>query len=270
MKRLLTILIIAITAFSSCKSTYYYSILDTKDDFVEKVDNGDFLFENDSLWIAYCFKGESAPIQITVFNKSDKPLYIDWNRSVFIINDLAVSYAGQNIDFEGYSTGSTYTWGYGGQYDGSYSGSVKIHENMSFIPPKTMVSRKTLNIEIGFENLNKRNYKTQIMANKKEETFRIQRAHFTENNTPLEFRSYLTLFSEPDKPMYFEQQFYISDLIKTKNIKPNTLPYGLADRGDWFYIEKPANNSFVNILLGTTIVAGAIILDTTLNSDEYY
>ena len=267
MKRLLPILVIGVLAFSSCSSTYYYSILDTKDDFVDKVDNGDFLFENDSLWIAYCFKGESAPIQITVFNKTDKPIYVDWSRSVFIINDLAVSYAGQNVGFSGSSEGVAYP--HGGYYNGGFEGNFKISENISFIPPKTMATRKTLNIEVGFENLHKRNYKTQIMASKKEETFKIQRAHFTEENTPLSFRSYLTIYSEPDKPMSFEQQFYISDLIKTAQIKPNNLPGDLAERGDWFYVEKPANNSFVNILLGTTIVAGTVILDATLDSEEY-
>lgn len=273
-------LLILMAILSSCKSTYYYSILDSTSKDTEKVDNGDFLIENDSLWIAYCFKGESAPINITIFNKTDRPLYLDWNRSALIINNLAVSYAGKNINFGGRNDNTTYGSGYSyGNNDqfyssysntqGNFSGNAELPRNISFIPPKTMISEKTLNIQIGLDDLDKNIYKEQIMANKNSDTYRIKRANFSENDTPLRFKSYLTIFSNPDRPMIFEQEFYISNVIKTNGINPTSLPANLNDRGDWFYIEKPANNGFVNVLLGSTIIAGAAILGTTLDSDDY-
>ncbi len=275
------IVAIIITATSSCSSTFYYSILDTKDQQTEKVENGDFLIETDSLWIAYCFKGESAPIQITVFNKTDKPLYVDWGKSALIVNDLAVSYAGRNVDFnihrEEITSGSSYSSGYRNHSSSFYTVNkedigmnVKLPPEVGFIPPKTMISESTLNIQIGLDNLNKQDYKKQIMGDKNNNAHKIKRARFTEENTPLKFKSYLTVYSEPDKPMSFEQEFYISNIIRTNAIKPKNLTEELADRGDWFYIEKPANNSFVNILLGTTIVAGAVILDASLNNEDHY
>ncbi len=87
------IYILTAVLLSSCSSTFYYSSLNTANEYVEKVDNGDFLIETDSLWIAYCFKGPGAPMQITVFNKLDEPLYVDWERSALIIDDKAFSYA---------------------------------------------------------------------------------------------------------------------------------------------------------------------------------
>ena len=82
--RQLTILLVAVIGFVSCQSTYFFSSLKTTDRYMEKVENGDFLLENDSLWIAYCFKGENAPIRITVFNKMTKPLYVDWAQSALV------------------------------------------------------------------------------------------------------------------------------------------------------------------------------------------
>ncbi|MDU1889887.1 MAG: hypothetical protein E6767_04290 [Dysgonomonas sp.] len=70
-------IILSVLFLSSCGSTYFYSTLNTSNEYVEKVDNGDFLLETDSLWIAYCYNGESAPVRITVFNKLDRPLYVD-------------------------------------------------------------------------------------------------------------------------------------------------------------------------------------------------
>ena len=74
----------------SC-STYQVNVLSstntTKDD-----KTGVFNFENDSVKITYSFYGNNAPVSIQVFNKLDKPLYIDWQRSAAIIGDNAVSY----------------------------------------------------------------------------------------------------------------------------------------------------------------------------------
>lgn len=282
MKKLLYQIItvsIIIALLTSCSSTFYYSILDTKDEQTEKVENGDFLLETDSLWIAYCFKGESAPIQITVFNKTDKPLYIDWERSALIVNDLAVNYTGKSFDFnvrrDNFTSSTFYTdrsRSYGSTYTTTSDDigmNLQIPPRISFIPPKTMISENTLNIQIGINHLDQQNFKKQIMGDKNNNAHDIKRAQFTDDNTPLKFRSYLTIYAEPDKPMSFEQEFYISSVIKTRGIKPGSLPGDLNNRGDWFYLEKPANNSFVAILLGTTVIAGTAILDASLNSHEY-
>lgn len=45
---------------------------------VKDEQTGVFNVENDSVKISYSFYGKNAPVSIQVFNKSDKPLYIDW------------------------------------------------------------------------------------------------------------------------------------------------------------------------------------------------
>ena len=92
MKRMLFVLsVVALFCMSSC-SSYYYSVLESNDAVGEKNDDKDFVIENDSVCISYCFYGEDAPISITVYNKMDEPLFVDWQRSALIIDDVATSY----------------------------------------------------------------------------------------------------------------------------------------------------------------------------------
>ena len=92
MKRMLLALsVVALFCMSSC-SSYYYSVLESNDTIGEKNEDKDFVIENDSVFISYCFYGENAPISITVYNKTDEPLFVDWQRSALIIDDVATSY----------------------------------------------------------------------------------------------------------------------------------------------------------------------------------
>lgn len=70
--------------------------------------------------------------------------------------------------------------------------------------------------------------------------------------------------------MVFEQDFYISSLIKTKSMSPNDLPENIRQRGDMFYIEKPANNTGWAILIGAGIMAGAVVLESKTSDDYVY
>ena len=58
----------------------------------EKNERGDFVQENDTVRISYRFWGENAPVTITIYNKLDEPLYVDWGRSALIIDDVATTY----------------------------------------------------------------------------------------------------------------------------------------------------------------------------------
>lgn len=262
MKHIICATILALI-LSSCSSTFYYSTLNTTDDFVEKVDNGDFLLETDSLWIAYCFKGESAPIQITVFNKTDKALYIDWHKSALILNNTAYSYAGDKYTFSGdgqiFNDAGTY-----------FDGSMNVPPQTTFIPPKTMVRHMPLKLEMNFENLNKKIFKDGYIGDKDNQAIKLKKTEFDITNTPLFFKSYLTIYQDLAKPMTFEQSFYISNLMKTGSLKPKNLPESIGERGDFFYVEKPANNTFWEVLLGTTIVVGVVALSTTVDTDYNY
>ncbi|MFR0677584.1 hypothetical protein [Dysgonomonas mossii] len=253
-----------ILIFSSCSSTFFYSTLNTPNEYVEKVDNGDFLLETDSLWIAYCFKGQDGPVQITVFNKSDKPLYVDWGKSALIIDNVATTYSGEEINYSGdwNSTinSNTSSWG-------SFSGAASLPKSVSFVPPQTMVSEIPLILSPKFDHINKKSYKNATMGGQGDVALKVRRRDFDQTDTPLAFKSYLTIYSQPDKPMVFEQDFYLSSLIRTE-AKPSEMFNQLLDRGDLFYVEKPANNDALYTTLGIIGGAGLIVVGVMYGEPE--
>lgn len=267
MKKLILLTMLSFL-FSSCASTYFYSYLNAETPETTKIENGDFVFENDSLWIAHCFNGENAPIQVTVYNKLDVPLYVDWTKSVLIIQDQAISFVGNVMRFEG--SANTYRNMYDRIAISDISGKMNTPINVSFIPPKTKVSNTNLNLNFGIESMNRQPYKSTYMGNKLSERKTVKRADFSSENAPFKFTSYITIYTNPDKPQAYEQDFYISSLIKTNTISPKNLPGNMSTRGDMFYIEKPANNTGWEVLLLGSMIAGAAVLDAKTNNRADY
>lgn len=251
------IIIVFVFLLSSCRSTYFYSTLSSPDEPVEKVDNGDFLFETDSLWIAYCFKGEGAPMQITVFNKSDQPLYIDWSKSALIIDNTAITYGGEKLEINGEWDAALLE---NASAEGSFDGTVSLPKDVSFIPPQSMISEIPVNLNPSFDHIDKKKYKDIQFVDKKGFAQSAKRLDFEQNDTPLAFKSYLTLYYDPSQLMAYEQDFYLSSLIRTSSISPGNMPDNLTDRGDLFTVVKPANNSAFYTTLGIVGITGLVVV----------
>ena len=268
------LIILSFILCTSCSSTYFLSTIKTTSSDITQNENGDFFIKNDSLWIAYNFNGADAPIRITIFNKSKTPLYVDWQRSALILNDEAMSYAGNKLEFSADAsmteTIDRYPYGFSySQAQGNITGSVKVPSTTTFIPPFSMISQIPIVLNVNFKDVPKKNYKDAYLGRKDNEVVRIKRIDYTQDNTPLTFRSYLTVYFENGEPMVFEDEFYMSNLLKSTQIAPDKLPASLAERGDLFYVEKPANTTALQIIAGTAIVAGAIAVDVILDSDDY-
>lgn len=240
MKKTFAALLLVSLLLTSCSSTYFFSKLDSGNPYIQKADNGDFVFENDSLWISHNFNGENAPIQITVYNKLDIPLYVDWGKSALIVQDQAVNYAGNtshitiNTSSQVYHspTSGTETRSVGiGSIDGAPS-------SVDFIPPRTKVSKITVRLNPNTNDLEQLSYTKDKMKDKDNYVISINRANFSAEDTPFSFTSYITVYTVPEKPMVFEQDFYISSLIKTNGMLPQNLPGDLRQRGDMFFVEK--------------------------------
>jgi hypothetical protein len=258
MKKPLFYLLMIALLFPACSSTFYYSTLNTTNDYVEKVDNGDFLLETDSLWIAYCFKGAYAPVQITIFNKANKPLYVDWRRSALIIGNTPINYAGEEINFSGdwesyYNSNRT-------DSQGSFDGPIALPGGISFVPPQTMISEIPLRLNPRFDNINKKEYLNSYLSNTRGKEVKAKRIDFDPSNSPLSFKSYLTVYYQPDKPMAYEQDFYMATLFKTSKVAPHSLSGQMADQGDFFYVEKLSKNYIFLSAVGTGVVTGFVVL----------
>lgn len=256
---------------TSCTSTYFYSTLQSTNHDVEKVNNGDFLFENDSLWIAHCFKGEDAPIQITIFNKLNVPLYVDWSRSALILNQVAYSYAGSETTLTTTSRSDTYHspyWGTSTTYTDSDI-NIRLPESVNVIPPQTMVSRSTLRLAAQFDEIDKNEYTKGKLALTDGTIGQMGRIKYEFDNTPLRFGSYVSVYTQPEKLQSYTTNFYVTHLIKTK-ASPKLLPSDMAERGDTFYQQKRPNNTGWEIFGVAALTAGAVAIDVMVHKDDHH
>jgi len=235
-----------------------------------QTEDGDFVTENDSILVAYWFNGENAPIYINIFNKSSKPLYVDWSKSALIVQDEAMSYRTRvmklsdemadpsqvSIDIEG----RNYT------ININNSGSSS---DISFIPPWSRSTFNTYQLSsFDYGRISKDAFKNAKIQLNDGEVGNVKILKFNEENSPLRFRSYLTLYKTPDNPFQMENEFYISMLMKSKDLTPKTMPQDMFARGDMFYIEKVSKNKgFGEAVLGATLLVGAVALDIALSND---
>lgn len=259
--------------FSSCASTYYFSTIDSTTDNTVKGDNGDFITRNDSVMVAYCFNGDEGPILIMVENYGSKPLYIDWQRSSIILKGRATSYYDGTIHVEGttksYSTGD-YFMIPDSYSKGEFRGKASIPEGVSFIPPYSRIEYKTKRLgDPNFENIPDKEY-TKVSFMKRDNTLAsIKNMDFSVEDTPFKFRSYLTLYTDPNHPFTFEHEFYVSNLMKSKELTPSNMDEVLANRGDLFYIEKESGGKDVGaaFLVGGLVV-GLVAIDVATSNNN--
>ena len=237
MKNYLFLAVIAILLLSCSKyQINTISSTNTKKD----VNTGDFIIENDSVQIKYTFNGES-PVRVNIVNKLDQPLYVDWKRSALIVNDQALSFAGENLEIDGDIKGESFRdWAYNifdyRNLDLDLKAQVKLPVDLSFIPPKSRVEKALIRIpEVKVKDIPKKSLVTREIATEIK-TVRVKTAEFSKDDSPLTFQSYLTLFTEQDskiRPVVFRHDFYVSEAVLT-TAKPKSIGFGKA-RGDYFY-----------------------------------
>lgn len=266
--RKLLIIFIATMLFSSCASTYYYSTINSNDERVFKMHNGDFLVEDDTVSITYSFNGYDVPIWINIYNKLDKPLLIDWSKSFLIIDDLATGYSKKGGSFEGFSRsyGSTYHTPSGWSFNESTEmtrGNINLPENVAFIPPRTRVEYEGLRIEnINYEEILKdTDYSKSYINDKKGNPKAVQALDFDPQNSPIRFRSYLTLYAEdkPEQGIVYDQSFFISNVVKTKS-NPENLSSRFSGRGDVSFKIEPFRMKPLHYIAATVGTIGGVVL----------
>lgn len=270
--------VLALFLLSSC-STYYISKLNSLD-LAKNEETGAFLFENDSLRIGYSFFGENAPVQIDVFNKLDEPLYIDWQRSALIVDDQATSYMGDDIAINGRTSSDGYSyrtladWRSTTQY-GAFNGTATLPSGLTFIPPKSKIEKTQLELaNLFYEDIADSSYSRLELAGFDGTMHSIKVRNYTAQNSPLHFRSYLTLYTldgVTDKPkqIVLEQSFYVNQVSKL-GINPENLLSYKNRRGDVFYNKKTKGRNAALITTAVAIgVLGVAAENEQTNSTDY-
>lgn len=233
MKKLI-VLSLLIAGFYGCKS--YVQIFDTNGTNF-KTENDYYVFENDTLKITYGFWTDQGSMTFTIYNKFDKPLYVDWKKSSYIDNSVKLNYwideeKKKSLEYYGsyYYTGPFLMPGFtlGNSVGTSTSSTIKV-ERITFIPPKSNYNRSQFYIlPIEFFPLStETNFKEVPRKDKPKKKTKIYEKTYSIENSPLIFRNFLT-FSFTEN---FENEFYVDNEFHVKSIKE-------MNRLDFEYVKK--------------------------------
>ena len=131
MKQLILFALVLTTLVSCSPKVQLVTLRGTN---VRPADDG-LVLDNDPLTLRYDFASERGQMHITVFNKLNQPLYIDWKRSSFIVGQDKIDYWQDIADVN--LSGSTYGSRYS-RYSINYlTGTIAKGEKISFMPPQT-------------------------------------------------------------------------------------------------------------------------------------
>src|SRR5690349_7860336 len=123
----ITLILLSLLGFSSC-ATYQYITLGSPE--VATDASKSLSWENDTMRVTYNFHGEGGPISITVGNKMDKPLFVNWTKSALIRDGQAFSLMDRNVQISGDFSGSS-TGGRVSATSGSFAGSFELPAGMN-------------------------------------------------------------------------------------------------------------------------------------------
>ena len=211
--RPLALLVVCIAALSACSPTA--QLVTLRGNNVKAAAEG-LVLDNDSLTLRYNFSSERGQMAMTLVNKLDRPLYVDWKRSAFIIGQDKIDYWHDvaSVDL------STST--YGGRYSrysiGSVNGTITKDDQVGFIPPKTRLDKRqfivmpsgTLQLSGKPEIVQQQDYWHPT----RKKPLLINVYNYAADQSPLQFRNYLTLSTDKDFKTEFiiDTKFWASDV----------------------------------------------------------
>jgi hypothetical protein len=205
-----------------------------------------FVVENETTKIMYDFSGEKGPVKISIYNKLQAPLYIDWNKSALIISDQRKSYSNKNSSLNAELNGTETRWINSTTQNATINGKITSMDPSGFIPPNAWATESQLKLSPDFFHLPAATRYTKKYVDK----IIVDSFTYSQEQSPLNFRSFLTLSTQPDfsSPIYFDHAFWISEIFQT-----SSGPRKFLTKTDRFYLKK-SNNAGAYVL-----AAGAVV-----------
>ncbi len=216
----LPFLLILTLLFSGC-TEYQYITVKQK---APKISNS-FISENDTVKVNYEFSGDNCPLIITVFNKLNKPVYVDWSQSSIIIKGKSTPLWSNNSRTIGSTNNLQINWDktFSTSY-GNFEAITYKDEKISFIPPHSYIRVSRVYLKNNFfDHLNKNSSKEITLAtNAGGDPARM--FSFSNNDSPMKFRVFLSVSPDKDfsKHLYMGKSFWTSDIISSYT-KPEAL-----------------------------------------------
>jgi hypothetical protein len=219
MKYLLALLLL----FTLTGCVHYSQLFQTASPNLKKDAKSFLLYENDTLIVKYYFWANEGVLAFSVYNKLDKPIYIDWKKSSYIRNDEKIDYWADEEHF----TATTYSYSLSGRsaiYSslGATVGVAETNgkkvkpERVTFLAPKSVYLKSAFKLYGEKELvLSKQSpiidVPDQYHAGK---TVKAYVATFHKENSPLRFRNFLSISTSEkfEKEQYVDNEFYVSEV----------------------------------------------------------
>lgn len=204
-------------SLASC-TTYNYITLDSSDVPLDR--SKAFLWETDAITVAYQFAGEGGQMTVTVFNKSNQPLFVNWKKSAVIREGMMVSLFNRNViasgamSTESYRAGAGQTTGYS-----QFSVSFDVPEGIEFIPPQSGLSKTVVNLQA----INATSFGVPLSVEREKAVgadglvTKIRRVYYADEYSPFRFKTYLTLALGKNAENEFSVQhsFYVKEVMES-------------------------------------------------------
>ncbi len=243
-----------ILTMESCQ--IYHLLYKINTDSSLKVEKKYIVYENDTLSITYNFWAEKGVLSFAIFNKTDKPLYLDWKKSSYILNlqklnfwedetSVKISSISNSYLYNGYRN-PVLPYQYVGQTNSTSSGLETRPERISFIAPKSFISNSKyilLNDRINFQD--------KIIIRKHDaikyrakDSITIYQKKYNELNSPLNFKVFLTFSTKEnfdDSEFYVTNKFYLSEITELPNSE--YFYSDINESANYFYFEYPQSQS---------------------------
>ena len=252
MKKVLAIIFIA-SLLSNC-SKIYIQVFETGSTNTKKVDEY-FIYETDSVKITYAFWENHGVMSFAIYNKLDKPIYIDWKNSSFIYKSYKLDYWIDETQNKTTSYFGSYWYngplikpGFAVQTGTQISNSNEIKpERVTFIPPKSNFFKSQFYLlPINCYKLSSSHSDSVVPRNDKpKKNTTVYSEDFSIINSPLKFRNFLAFsFSEDSKEFFYvDNEFFLS------NVKEMDLRHyygkssGIDNQGNSIYQKSPFKQS---------------------------
>jgi hypothetical protein len=232
----LSLIAVAVLVLSSCNQ--FIQLIETESVGKDAVTK-EGVCENADIRINYDMWSEDGVTYFSVYNKGDKPMYIDWKRSVFIYNDWKYDYWVEKSTTESYLVPS----GTGKNITYERKTSTVVAERYTFVPPHTYVSvpmtytitpsytsttitdakgKETITFSQSLKYLYPGMKKTDIPSSTKPgKNVKAYVKTYSQTESPTRFRNFLTYsFDEKfNTEKFIENDFYVSKKTEmtTKN-----------------------------------------------------
>lgn len=233
----ITLLLIGFALLLSSCGTYQYITVSSPD--IRQNDRHQFVAENDTLRLIYDFNGCNGPVQLTVYNKLDRPLLADLNRSALVINERAFGFNSGKVELSG--SAEAFSQRVRSPWPGRYSYSDvnlsgTLPAGIVFIPSGSYIIESPLAItDHNLNNIPDSLFRPQRFTGVDLSTYKMQTASFTQDSSPLVFRTYITFIEQgaDKKEIVRQHTFYVSE-VRQSTAGP--FIFNFSNDGNQFYV----------------------------------